>query len=132
MFVLIGAIVLLAILLGILTLGNLAGSVVWLGIAIVIALAVAFGLVVTYFAKIIVGYWGGRLVLNSINPKWAANPIWPVLLGVLIFVILRAIPIVGWFIGLIITLFGLGTLWLLRRQEAGASDEEIVVAKAEG
>jgi len=134
MFVLIGVIVLLAILLGILTLGNLVGSVVWLGIAVVVALAVLFGLVVTYLSKIVVGYWGGRLVLKSINPKWAANPIWPVLLGALIVAILMAIPLVGWLLGLIITLFGLGTLWLLSRKEAGeveATGDEIV-AKAEG
>jgi hypothetical protein len=134
MFVLIGVIVLLAILLGVLTLGNLAGSVVWLGIAIVVALAVIFGLIVTYLSKIVVGYWGGRLVLNSINPKWAANPIWPVLLGVLIVAILMAIPFVGWLLGLIITLFGLGTLWLLSRKEAGEVEPtgEEIVAKAEG
>jgi hypothetical protein len=134
MLVFLGMIVLLAVLLGLLTLGNLSGSVVWLGIAIVVALAVAFGLAVTYFAKIVVGYWGGCLMLNSINPKWAANPIWSVLLGVLIVVILMAIPLVGWLLGLIITLFGLGTLWLLIRKEAGeveATGEEIV-AKAEG
>jgi hypothetical protein len=135
MFVLIVVIVLLAILLGVLTLGNLVGSVVWLGIAIVVALAVVFGLVVTYLSKIVVGYWGGRLVLKSINPKWVANPIWSVLLGVLIVVLLMAIPFVGWLFGLIITLFGLGTLWLLSRKEAGeaeATGEEVVVAKAEG
>jgi hypothetical protein len=134
MMVLIGVIVLLALLLGLLTLGNLVGSVVWLGIAIVIALAVLFGLVVTYLAKIVVGYWGGRLVLKSINPKWAANPIWPVLLGMLMIAILMAIPFVGWLLGLIITLFGLGTLWLLSRKETAevesAGDE--MVAKAEG
>jgi hypothetical protein len=45
-----------------------------------------------------------------------------------------AIPFIGWLLGLIITLFGLGTLWLLSRKEAGevkAAGEEIV-AKAEG
>ena len=134
MLVLIGVIVLLAILLGILTLGNLVGSVVWLGIAIVVALAVLFGLLVTYFAKIVVGYWGGRLVLKSINPKWAVNPIWSVLLGVLFVAILMAIPLFGWLFGWIITLFGLGTLWLLSRKEPAqveATGEEIV-AKAEG
>jgi hypothetical protein len=134
LFVLIGVIVLLAILLGVLTLGNLVGSVVWLGIALVVALAVLFGLIVTYLTKIVVGYWGGRLVLNAINPKWATNPVWPVLLGVLIVAILMAIPFVGWLLGLIITLFGLGTLWLLGRSEAGeaqATGKEIV-AKAEG
>jgi cytoskeletal protein CcmA (bactofilin family) len=136
LFVLGAVIVLLAILLGILTLGNLAGWVVGLGIAIFVALVVLFGLLATYLAKIVVGYWGGRLVLKNINPDWAARPIWSVLLGVLIVAVLMAIPVVGGLFGFIITLFGLGTLWLLLRRKEVSEDEtvddETIVAKAEG
>jgi hypothetical protein len=131
MLVFTGLFVLLAILLGILTLGNLSASVVWLGIATVVVLSVAFGLVVAYLSKIIVAYWGGRAVLKSINPEWAENRFGSVLLGVVLVAILISIPFVGWLIGLAITLFGLGTFWLLRRKDSAEAPDQQVVAKAD-
>ena len=123
--------VLLAILLGVITLGNLSASVVWVGIAIVIVLSVVFGLLVAYLSKIVVGYWGGRVVLKSINPEWAENPIWSALLGVLLVSILVSIPFVGWLIGLGIVLFGLGALWLLCRKGDTEALEPEVIAKVD-
>jgi cytoskeletal protein CcmA (bactofilin family) len=124
-------IVLLAILLGLVTLGNLSASVVWLGIATVVALSVAFGLLVAYVAKIVVAYWGGHVVLKSVNPKWAENRFWSVLLGVVLVAILLSIPFVGWLIGLAITLFGLGTLWLVALGMGSAALDQEVVAKVD-
>jgi hypothetical protein len=48
--------------------------------------------------------------------------------------VLTAIPLVGWLFGLIIILFGLGTLWLLSRKEAKGVETTGAesVAKAEG
>jgi hypothetical protein len=122
---------LVALVLFMLTLGNLGGSLLWIGLSVVLLLSVAFGLAVAYVAKIVVAHWGGRLLLRSINPAWGQKPIWSTLLGVLIVAILLAVPFVGWLFGLAITLFGLGTLWFLGRGQAGLTGEDTMVVKTE-
>ncbi len=113
-----GIIILLAILLGIISLGNLTGSVIMLGIAGVLALVVSFGLAVTYLTKAILGYWGGHFILSRLNSDWAAKPVLVTLVGVILVALLISIPFLGWLFSLIINLFGLGALWLwLRKRE---------------
>lgn len=40
----------------------------------------------------------------------------PLVLGVLIVALLASIPMVGWIVGMLIVLLGLGGLWLLGRE----------------
>jgi hypothetical protein len=49
-----------SLLLILVTLGNLGGALIWIGVAIVVLFSVAFGLAITYVSKIVVGFWGGR------------------------------------------------------------------------
>ena len=90
----------------------------------------AFGLVVTYVSKIVVGFWGGRALLRSIKPEWAEKPIWSMLVGVLIVALLLAIPFLGGLFWLVFTLFGLGALWFLCLKLSETPGEE-TVAKVE-
>jgi hypothetical protein len=55
----------------------------------------------------------GRMILERIRERWGAGRVWPLVLGVVLFAIVRAIPILGWWIGLIVTLFGLGAICLM-------------------
>jgi cytoskeletal protein CcmA (bactofilin family) len=103
----------LGVILGILHLTGL------LALEIILGFMALFGLVMVYVtaavlvSKIIVSYLGGQLILRSIKPEWAKNRIWPLLLGLVIFAILTAIPLyIGQFINLVIILFGLGALWM--------------------
>jgi hypothetical protein len=103
----------LAIVLGIFTLGNLVSVVVVLGLLALFALAVAFALTIAYISKITVGYLAGRLLLARVRPEWAESRVWPLLLGLVLVVVLTAIPILGGVINFLIVLLGLGALWLL-------------------
>jgi len=120
-------VIMVALLLILVTLGNLGGALIWIGAAIVVFFSVAFGLAVTYVSKIVVGYWGGRLLLKSIKPEWAEKPIWPMLVGVLIVALLLSIPYLGRVFWLVFTFFGLGTLWFLCLKQAGSPGEETVI-----
>ena len=107
------ATILLAITLGIITLGDLAGTVVAIGALTLFALAVAFSIAASYVAQIAVSYLIGRLILSGarLSPVW--ERILSLLIGLLILVMVTAIPFVGGLFGFIAVLFGLGALWLL-------------------
>jgi cytoskeletal protein CcmA (bactofilin family) len=112
--VLAALILVLGILMGAVTLGGLAGAVFGVGFS---GLALAFALfllAITYGSKLIVAYMAGRLALQRLAPR-RADGIWPLVLGVVLYVLLRSIPILGWFIGVIVTFVGLGAMWLLFR-----------------
>ncbi|MEA3459188.1 MAG: hypothetical protein U9R11_00675, partial [Chloroflexota bacterium] len=116
-------VIVLAIILGRLGLGGLVASVTGLGLLTDAAILVGFLITALYTTKVIFGFLAGRLLLERIQPKWAAGRVLPLVIGVVIFVILRAIPYLGWLIGLVVTLSGLGALWLiswkaLRRRRA--------------
>lgn len=115
--VLIMVITLLVFFLYALTLGNLGGALIWLGITVVLTLLVSFGLAAAFLAKLVVGYLLGFLLLERINAAWVEKPVWPLLAGLLLLALLLSIPILGWLINLVTTLFGLGALtaWLYAR-----------------
>ncbi len=106
-----------AIVFGILTLGSLSGMIIVLGILVFIALILAFIIVVAYVTKIIVSVLGGNLILARAKPEWVNHKVYPLLVGVIILSLIISIPVIGWFIKLIIVLFGLGALWILGREQ---------------
>lgn len=101
---------------GILTLGGLSATVIWLGVLSMFSLVVGFVLAATALSKIVIAVLGGRLILNKIKPDWAEHRIWPLTVGVIIFAILAAIPIFGGLFNIVVILFGLGALWLSGRE----------------
>lgn len=107
--------ILVAVVLGIITLGGLAGTTVWTGILTMALLVFFFSIAVTYVTKVVVSFLGGRVILARLQPDWADGRIWPLVVGVVLFVIITAIPILGWLVNLVVVLLGLGALWLLGR-----------------
>lgn len=97
---------------GILTLGGLSATIIWLGVLSMFTLVVGFVLSAAVLSKIIVAALGGQMILSRLKPEWAEHRIWPLALGVVIFAILAAIPIFGGLFNLIVILLGLGALWL--------------------
>lgn len=87
-----------------------------------------FMLFAIFLSKVIVSYLGGLLILERLAPRAAQYWIWPLLLGLILYVLLRAIPFLGLAIGFLVTIFGLGAAILtLSRQDAlnrKAVDEE--------
>lgn len=111
------------LLFGTLTLGGLAGTVVWLGILSLFALILGFVLVTAFVAKIVFGQALGRWLLARTNSPLAEHRFWPMLIGVMITVAVIALlsfPLIpgllGGLLNLAVTLFGLGALWLWGRE----------------
>ncbi len=103
--------ILLALLFGLMTLGGLAWMVGIVGFFSEIGIIVAFVVFVTYIAQAIIGYVIGKWLLRRLQPTLAEGRVLPLVLGVLILVVLTAIPIIGGLIGLVAVLLGLGALW---------------------
>jgi hypothetical protein len=65
-----------------------------------------------YGSKIIVAYLVGSAILGRWAPRVARYKILPLLLGLVIYILLRAIPILGWVIGFAVTFAGLGAIFM--------------------
>jgi hypothetical protein len=98
-----------------LTLAGLAVSVFGLGFsALGLALSL-FLLLGAYASKLVVIYPLSHTLLEKFLPQWNHYKIVPLFLGVLVFVLLRSIPWLGALLGIIVTLIGLGAMWLAFR-----------------
>jgi cytoskeletal protein CcmA (bactofilin family) len=89
--------------------------IVWITSYSLLALAVtALWIFLVYGAKIIVVYilfsW---LIRKLTTSNW--TKILAILVGTLIYVLLRSVPMVGWVIGVLVTAVGIGTAWLAYR-----------------
>jgi hypothetical protein len=115
------ATILLAVIFGLLTLGGVVLLLIGLGVLIEAVLVFAFLFSINYLAQIVVSFLVGLLLLGRIQPERAAGRVLPLVVGLVLYVILRAIPVLGPLVGLIVVLFGLGaiTSWIwagLRRR----------------
>lgn len=79
------------------------------GLLFAFSVFVAF---VAYISKVIVACLMGEVILRRFSSNAASRKLWPLLLGVIIYALLRAIPVLGWVIGLFVTLLGLGAVWM--------------------
>lgn len=99
--------------LGILQLTGLLAIEIILGFMALIGMGMVYVVAAVLVSKVVVSYLGGQMILKRIKPEWAKSRIWPLLLGLVIFAILTAIPLhVGQFINVVIVLLGLGALWM--------------------
>lgn len=109
-----GFIVLLAVILGAIGLGAIGGSLLVATLATLGALLLAFALVLAFLAKVVVGYNIGKLIFGRLRPD--GGGVWGALIvGLVIVALLVALPFIGWAANLIISIIGLGTLWLTVR-----------------
>lgn len=108
---------------GVLTLGGISGTIIWLGILTLFALVVGFVLATAFVSKIIVGTALGKWIFSRSNPSLAEHKFWPMIVGVTMIAVVVALfrfPLLplgffGWLINFTIVLLGLGTLWLWGR-----------------
>ncbi len=111
-FIVAGLIIAGAIFFGVITLGELSRVILTVGFSSLGLILAAFGLLVSYGSKIVVAYMVGKLLIRWLAPKVEDQPIWPMIVGVLLYTFLRAIPVVGFAIGIFVTLIGIGAMWL--------------------
>jgi hypothetical protein len=91
----------------------------------------SFLLFALFISKIIVSYVAGWLLLNRFFPRGLKRSAWPLLLGLIIYVLLRAVPCLGLIIGLVVTFFGLGAVWLAYSERKSAVSHEDPVFEEE-
>jgi cytoskeletal protein CcmA (bactofilin family) len=111
------------ILFGVLTLGQLTGTVIGLGLLTLFGLIVGFVLVTSFVAKVVFGEALGKWIFARANSPLAEHKYWPMVVGVLItlaVIALLTFPLIpgflGWLLNFAVVLFGLGALWLWGRE----------------
>jgi hypothetical protein len=109
------AILVISILLGLVSLGGLGWAFFGLtGSGLGLAMTI-FTLLVTYGSKLIVAYLAGTWMVKSLFPQATHLRIWGMLVGVVAYVLLRSIPILGAVIAFVVILIGVGAMWLAYR-----------------
>jgi hypothetical protein len=104
--------VVLTIVFGAVTLGGLAGRLAVLGGIVTTTTGFTFSIIWRYITTIVIGLLLGQLIFRALNSSAEESRWWPMLLGVVILVILTAVPILGWLVKLGIVLLGLGAIWI--------------------
>lgn len=106
---LVGSVVLLFYMLELWTLTWLVGGAA--GAAVLMA-ASLLSIAVGYLSKIVVAYLLGSWILQLVRGELRWRSFWSLLLGLVIYVLLIAIPYVGLAISVIAAILGFGALWL--------------------
>jgi cytoskeletal protein CcmA (bactofilin family) len=101
----------LALIFGIVTLGSLAALSIVLGLLAEAVLTVGLIVFAALVAQVVVSYLAGRLLVQRLQPAMTA-PWLPLVVGVVIFVVLSAIPVVGGLLALLTAIMALGALWV--------------------
>jgi cytoskeletal protein CcmA (bactofilin family) len=113
------AIFLLALVGGFITFGRLFNDILGLGGASLGLVIAAFIFVLSLVTKAVVAFLGGRLILTRLAPQmqpgWVTD-FWSLALGAFIYEVLRIIPFLGWLIGVLVTLVGLGAIYFVVRE----------------
>ncbi len=87
-----------------------------------------FVMLVAYVSKLIVFSVAATMLFEKILPGAAHRRLWSVLLGSLLFVLLRAVPYLGWAVAFITTCIGIGAVWMA--YQARQNRETVAVTTA--
>lgn len=117
-------IILVGIILGFISFGGLGGVSIALGLSLLGAAVTLFSVAVSLISKVIVAYFAGKWIYSKLAPNMT-NTVWPLVIGVALYALLRAIPFIGILIGLTATLLGVGAMWLVYRTKTSPEVREI-------
>lgn len=123
-FIVGGLLITIGIFFSVITLGGLSRTIFGVGFSSLALIMTVFALLVTYGSKLVVSMAAGNLIFRNLAPKYADQKVWPLLTGIILYVLLRAVPIFGGIFGFLVTLTGLGAMWLLYRGEKPFAAEE--------
>jgi hypothetical protein len=115
-------IILTGIILGFVSFGGLGGVSITLGLALLFAAIAMFSVAVSLISKVIVAYLAGQWIYSKLAPNQVKTA-WPLVIGVLVYAVLRAIPFVGLLVGIIATLLGVGAMWLVYKSRSTSSTQ---------
>jgi hypothetical protein len=107
--------IMLDIIVGVVTLGGLVEPITGIIMVLEGALIVGFRIISIFVTKIAFSYLIGWLILKRTAAAWIekAMGLIPMLIGLAIFVAVRSIPGLGGVFSWLVSLFGLGAIWLL-------------------
>ncbi len=111
-FMALGVVILIAVVFGLLSLGNLTGLTLLAGFPALGLVFIAILFVLTYLCQAIVAFLGGRWILSRIRPEWNSKIYAPLLIGLFILSLLFAVPFFGSLLEFVIILVGLGAIVL--------------------
>ncbi len=97
------------------TISGLIPLVFGIGFLANLTLFASFLLYIGYIPQVVVSLLGGQWLLQKTQSNWASSRFAPLVIGLIIFVILAAIPVLGLLVNLIAILMGLGALWIWGR-----------------
>jgi len=125
-----------AMILGVATLGGLVAAVIGGGILTELALVIGVLVTAVYLPTVVVGLAGGGLVFGRGGALTGGKRFAALALGVLVLLLLMAIPYLGKLVGILVLLLGLGSLWLwgagARRKEATSAAESAAAELGSG
>ncbi|GAP13412.1 hypothetical protein LARV_01166 [Longilinea arvoryzae] len=99
------------ILFSLITLGGLSNLVFGVGFSGLGLILAVFTFLVVTGSKVVAAYLVGDLIFERLAPQAQGRKVWALVAGVLIYVILSALPFVGWVFVWIATFVGLGAIW---------------------
>lgn len=103
----------MAFITGLITLGQLSSIVIGFGGFAIASFVVFFVFVISLVTKAVFAYMLGRLVVGRISQDTLASrwgDVWALAIGVLIYEIVRTIPIIGLFVAMAVILVGAGAI----------------------
>lgn len=104
-------------LLGLFSLGGLGRLLLGLCVLSLLWIGFVFVLIVMYGSKIVVAYWLGRQIMRQSVDRHRPADLSACVLGVTIFVLLSAIPYIGWLVSVMVSLTGLGGMWYANQSQ---------------
>lgn len=104
-----------------LTLGGLASSFFFGSFTLVGTAFTLFTLMVAYGSKLVVVYPFGHWLMAQMSATQAEKRAWPLIVGVLLYVLAAGIPYLGWVLALFVTMIGIGAMWLIFRNRPKAA-----------
>ena len=100
-----------AAMLGFAQMGSLAALIVGVGMLVNGALLLSGIGFMAFVAQAVIAFTAGRWLLQKTQPAWAERPYIPLVVGVVLYMVLRAVPGLGTLVGLLVVLLALGALW---------------------
>lgn len=108
-------IVIVGVLIRVVSLQDLSNAIFGVGLSSVSMFVGLFLLLIVFGSKLVVAQWGGRALLQRFSPANVDHRYWPVIIGVMGYMLLRLVPVLSQLVGLAVTLIGLGAIWAALR-----------------
>ncbi len=106
---------LVGVLIFIISLGGLSRAFLGVSLSSLGAVFAVFTLLISYGSKVVICYLIGDLLMKKVAPQTSHFRIWALVVGVVLYCLVRSIPVLGWLIGVAATLVGLGAMYLVFR-----------------